>query len=305
MIKRNDFGIEYDSNQKKIYFIDENGEKTEGNVDFNHERKEIRLYNFRKTELTVTQKAYIMYSIIEAEYLFPNYFKSNEIALGNITEYTFLINGYLSDGTFKEQNRKYKSIVEEIIESALEITDESSIIKLIHDINYFSNKYSNEMKPKVDGICDEKAASAYWHMERSIKTFSLEVSSFQHGKLRDGWIINDSLDTTHYLFCWLSATKRWFGKDDIKWLEYALVRKADLIEYLESEGLTKEHIIKNRDWILKNVHEKGAVGKNKHKDFYFYYSPQFVERPVNIIVKKDVYLNLSLLHGEIYNEKAK
>ena len=62
----------------------------------------------------------------------------------------------------------------------------------------------------VDGICDEKAASAYWHMERSIKTFSLEVSSFQHGKLRDGWIINDSLDTTHYLFCWLSATKRWF-----------------------------------------------------------------------------------------------
>ena len=35
MIKRNDFGIEYDSNQKKIYFIDENGEKTEGNVDFN------------------------------------------------------------------------------------------------------------------------------------------------------------------------------------------------------------------------------------------------------------------------------
>ena len=140
----------------------------------------------------------------------------------------------------------------------------------------------------VDGICDE-----------------LEVSSFQHGKLRDGWIINDSLDTTHYLFCWLSATKRWFGKDDIKWLEYALVRKADLIEYLESENLTKEHIIKNRDWILKNVHEKGAVGKNKHKDFYFYYSPQFVERPVNIIVKKDVYLNLSLLHGEIYNEKAK
>ena len=64
MIKRNDFGIEYDSNQKKIYFIDENGEKTEGNVDFNHERKEIRLYNFRKTELTVTQKAYIMYSNI-------------------------------------------------------------------------------------------------------------------------------------------------------------------------------------------------------------------------------------------------
>lgn len=157
----------------------------------------------------------------------------------------------------------------------------------------------------VDGICDEKAASAYWHMERSIKTFSLEVSSFQHGKLRDGWIINDSLDTTHYLFCWLSATKRWFGKDDIKWLEYALVRKADLIEYLESEDLTKEHIIKNRDWILKNVHEKGAVGKNKHKDFYFYYSPQFVERPVNIIVKKDVYLNLSLIHGEIYNEKVK
>ena len=151
MIKRNDFGIEYDSNQKKIYFIDENGEKIEGNVDFNHERREIRLYNFRKTDLTVTQKAYIMYSIIEAEYLFPNYFKSNEIALGNITEYVFLINGYLSDGTFKEQNKKYKSIVEEIIESVLEITDESSINKLIHDINYFYNKYSNEIgKEEVD-----------------------------------------------------------------------------------------------------------------------------------------------------------
>lgn len=156
-----------------------------------------------------------------------------------------------------------------------------------------------------DGICDEKAASAYWYLDKSINTFSLEVSSFQHGKLRDGWIINDSLDTTHYLFCWLSASKRWFGKDDIKWLEYVLVDKSDLIGYLESENLTKEHIIENRDWILRNVDKKGAVGKKKHKDFYFYYSPQLAERPVNIILKKDVYLDLSLLHGEIYNDKFK
>lgn len=112
---------------------------------------------------------------------------------------------------------------------------------------------------------------------------------------------NDNLDTEYYLFCWLNATRKDFTKDDIRWLEYALVRKKDLIQYLESENLTREHILENRDWILNNVKEKGAIGKDKHKDLYFYYSPQLAERPVNIIVKKDVYLKLAILHGEIKN----
>ena len=64
----------------------------------------------------------------------------------------------------------------------------------------------------------------------------MEISSFQNGILRDGWIINNNLDTEYYLFCWLNATRKDFTKDDIIWLEYALVRKKDLIQYLESEN---------------------------------------------------------------------
>lgn len=150
-----------------------------------------------------------------------------------------------------------------------------------------------------NAVCDEKAASSYWFMGDKMKTFSLEISSFQHGVLREGWIVNDKLDTELYLFCWLNASKSNFTKDDITWLEYALVRKQDILDYLASENITKEHLIKNRDWILDNVTEKGAVGKNRHKDFYFYYSPQLEERPINIIIKKHVYVKLSILHGEI------
>lgn len=207
----------------------------------------------------------------------------------------------------KKTNRKFDTKVEKEVAKFL---DENLYSKDIFSRCDRTNDRERQLRgsdiiisiPKLNienAVCDEKAASAYWWLEKSINTFSLEISSFQNGILRDGWIINDNLDTEYYLFCWLNATRKDFTKDDIRWLEYALVRKKDLIQYLESENLTREHILENRDWILHNVKEKGAIGKDKHKDLYFYYSPQLAERPVNIIVKKDVYLKLAILHGEI------
>ncbi len=82
----------------------------------NHNTKEVRVYNFRKTELTNKEKIELLYSILERCVLFPNAKKSLEARKGQIETYVLLIKGYLMDGTFKEPGKKYASIATQFID---------------------------------------------------------------------------------------------------------------------------------------------------------------------------------------------
>lgn len=148
MIKKDGYKIKYDSGLKKLFmyedFIEEEG-CIKADVYFNHDDKEIRIYNFNKKDLTAEEKEKIAFVILKEEYLFPNSFKSEEIGRGNIAQYTLLINGYLLDGTFKERGVKYKSITEELIDNCSNYESKEEISNLLCEINYFYNKYSNEI----------------------------------------------------------------------------------------------------------------------------------------------------------------
>lgn len=97
---------------------------------------------------------------------------------------------------------------------------------------------------------------------------------------------------------WLHATTYRFTKNDITWLEYALVKRSDILQYLDSQGYSINALKQKDAQIRATCVDKGPIDKTKDKEFYFYFSPQLGECPINIVIKKDVYIRLSVLHGE-------
>ena len=148
-------------------------------------------------------------------------------------------------------------------------------------------------------IVDEKAISTYYFLPKSIPTFALELSfKSSRGEIIEGWFTDTSKITEYYLLVWVSATKYDFTKDDITWLEYALVKRSDIFKWLETQGLTKEKLREKDKYIRLTATQQGKIDADDKKDYYFYYSPQLGECPINLVIRKKVYLKFALLHGE-------
>lgn len=150
-----------------------------------------------------------------------------------------------------------------------------------------------------NAIVDEKAISTYYYLPKSIPTFALELSfKSNRGEIIEGWFTDTSKLTEYYLMVWIHATKYDFSKDDITWLEYALVRRSDIYKWLETQGLTKNKLREKDSLIRSTTTQKGNIDKLDNKDYWFSYSPQLGECPINLVIRKKVYLQFALLHGE-------
>lgn len=156
-------------------------------------------------------------------------------------------------------------------------------------------------------VVDEKVASRYANM--GLDTFSLELSFIgRNGKRRDGWLIDSSKTTEFYLFGWVdkcdipyNEEKRRYETDsitsnNIKVLEWALVSKSAIMSHLDSLGWSIERLGKQDERIRQN----GGV---KTKEFIngvsFRYSDSYIEKPINILMKKETYMSLAHCHGVI------
>lgn len=156
-------------------------------------------------------------------------------------------------------------------------------------------------------IVDEKAAIDY--ANKDLKTFSLELSSKgKYGKINIGWFLDKSKKTEYYLFVWIlkadlpkidgtdkDDTNK-ITKDNIRKLEYALVKKSDIIKFLEENGWTLEKISKQNDEIRKM---RGVKRYDFVNGVTFRYTARKPEKPINILLKKETYINISTLHGII------
>lgn len=135
---------------------------------------------------------------------------------------------------------------------------------------------------------DEKAAITRWDSE--LKTFILELSFLnRYGQPMDGWFVDKHKTNTHYAFIWLRATKKDFTCDDIYQLDYALVSKDKIKEYLARWGCNIEQLKRNAEVIR----ERGYVKKDFSRPFHLSYSPQFGEQPINIVVPKEEYFKMA------------
>ena len=156
-------------------------------------------------------------------------------------------------------------------------------------------------------IVDEKVASRF--ANKNLETFSLELSFIgKNGKKRCGWLLDETKKTEYYLFGWIlkadipyiKEQKRFdtnkITKDNIKSLEWALVKRSDIVKFLEKQGWSLEKLSRQDE----KIREQGEI---KTKEFIneisFRYSDVYIEKPINVLLKKETYIKISTLHGLI------
>ena len=140
---------------------------------------------------------------------------------------------------------------------------------------------------------DEKTAAHY--VNKDLPTFAFEVNFLRtNGELTDGWFFDQNKVTDYYLLVWAWATKdKGFSSADITKLDVLIINRQKIIDMLAGYNLT--HIeAANTATELRRKDEFGAFQKFADKPFYFFYSPQLAEKPVNIIIKKSMLLQLAI-----------
>ena len=158
-----------------------------------------------------------------------------------------------------------------------------------------------------NSVVDEKVAARYANTE--LNSFSLELSFIdRNGNRREGWFIDKDKTTEYYLLGWVVKADIPFNEEDnrydtdkiaynnIRQLDWALVSKKRIMEFLEEKGWTIERLMLQD----KKIRENGFV---KTKDYIngvsFRYSDTYIEKPINILLKKDTYMELAHMHGTI------
>ena len=158
-----------------------------------------------------------------------------------------------------------------------------------------------------DVVADEKVAARY--ANTNLQTFSLELSFLRKGgKKTCGWFLDKHKKTQYYLFGWVVHADIEFDqlkeryntdsitKDKIKEFDWALVSRDKIFKFLEEKGWTLEKLEKQDELIR----QRGFVKtKSFVNDVAFRYSQRYVEQPINILLKKETYVNLSDYHGKI------
>ena len=160
----------------------------------------------------------------------------------------------------------------------------------------------------TNAITDEKVAitRANTHLD----TFSLELSFLdKNNNLKQGWLTDPDKQTTHYLFGWIlsadipyNTTTRKFDchkitKDNIHQLQYAIVKRQTILDFLNNNGWTTDKL-KRQD---EAIRQRGYV-LNPHtfvNNTSFSFSTQLQEQPINILLKKQTYLDLATHKGII------
>lgn len=146
-------------------------------------------------------------------------------------------------------------------------------------------------------IVDEKGMTQY--MTRPLPTFALELSFLRYNEEITGWFVDDNKSTEYYMFLWPKANNDWNATmNDFTEVEYALVSKKAIRDYLAKEGWTKEALISKSDEIRRNG-ISGQIDKRDDKDYWFYYTTKLVEKPINIVLRKKVYRQLAVMTGII------
>ncbi len=85
----------------------------------------------------------------------------------------------------------------------------------------------------------------------------------------------------------------WMVKDhNIKEIECVLVSKKKLQKYFEEQGLTHEKLKE----ITEHMRKDSSYRAPYNPEFRFYYSPQLAEKPINILLNKEVYIRLGEFH---------
>lgn len=137
---------------------------------------------------------------------------------------------------------------------------------------------------------DEKAAIRYV----GLKTFALELSFInRQGDVNTGWLLDNTKINDYFLFVWINELNGTEIKDisSIKNVDVALVSKASIFRHLNSLGWSKNNLLEKDRRIRNNDNEyMGNILKDKCK---FSFSNHLVEKPINILLPKETYMEIA------------
>lgn len=137
---------------------------------------------------------------------------------------------------------------------------------------------------------DEKAAIRYV----GLKTFALELSFInRQGDVNTGWLLDNKKINDYFLFVWINELNGTEIKDisSIKNVDVALVSKISIFRHLNSLGWTKNNLLEKDHRIRNNDNEyMGNILKDKCK---FSFSNHLVEKPINILLPKETYMEIA------------
>ena len=155
-----------------------------------------------------------------------------------------------------------------------------------------------EINDKTYSI-DEKAAIRYTN---GLKTFALELSFLNRkGILQEGWLTDERKINDYFVFVWINKIEDTLIKDisSLKDIDVALVSKNKIMEHLESIGWTKDNL-KTKDNKIRNENDTnfGNINTNGCK---FSYSNRLFEKPINILLPKETYINIAEIYKNIKN----
>lgn len=144
-----------------------------------------------------------------------------------------------------------------------------------------------------DMLIDEKAAVHY--VNKNLPTFAFEINFLlSSGQLVDGWFYAKDKSTQYYLLAWLWAKKdTGFKAEEITKADLVIINRKLIIDMLSENGWTHQTAIECSEKI-RQKNEAGAHFRNDTNPFYFYYSPQLAEKPINIIINKKELIKLSV-----------
>jgi hypothetical protein len=208
--------------------------------------------------------------------------------------------------TRKEDNRLVEVVNSYLDTVAYPQTNHMRSITRVTDAD--RQQEGSDLVVNIDGIeltCDEKAAVKY--IGKPLSTFSLEIG-FMDNRLQQqhhlGWLIDPKHTNDLFSFVWLpQATRPDIQQpSDIIQCDIALVRRLDIMNYLESLGWTTKALAK-KEWCIRTGQGKTELGNFQQHGLKFAISRYLHEQPVNVLLQKETYMQIAIGRYSIINNR--
>lgn len=141
---------------------------------------------------------------------------------------------------------------------------------------------------KTETYIDEKCQLHY--PGDDLQTFALELSYINRaGVTEPGWLLDTQRVTNAYLFCWPLHTA---GQREFMQARALLVFRHHILAALDNFGFSIDALAE-RDTAIRKNYKHGRY-RSHCNDFWFFYSMQYPEQPINIVMRTAMLQSLSV-----------
>lgn len=182
----------------------------------------------------------------------------------------------------------------------------------IRNMEIFSDSDIHAVDCKVASKYIKPMKDKNGEKQSSLPTFAFELSYIKNNQLHEGWLYGDKYsETEYYMIAWAWADLPYIGSgfntkvnsnditlNNIEEIEIMIINKKDIQDYAHNLSVTKNNFMRVSERI-KELNETRKVLVNSDNKASIVYSIDIPERPVNMVIKKEILLKLAIFHNVI------